>query len=132
MSDRGDSAQDRLRANKAIVQQALPLLMDPATLETAAQQYLAENYVQHNPNLGSGREALVRFTRQVLAGEVKLPETAGAPLCLAEGDYVVMMLPVRRPDPVRPGDTYMAYVFDMWRIENGKLAEHWDAETKTG
>jgi predicted SnoaL-like aldol condensation-catalyzing enzyme len=30
------------------------------------------------------------------------------------------------PDPRDPGKTYRSYWFDMWRVEDGKLAEHWD------
>jgi predicted SnoaL-like aldol condensation-catalyzing enzyme len=56
--------------------------------------------------------------------------TAGRPLFVAEGDLVVMMQPIEREDPDQPGKTYVSYWFDMWRIEDGRLAEHWDGAPK--
>ena len=52
------------------------------------------------------------------------------PVFVAEGDKVVMMLARDLPDPDDPGKTYRSYWFDMWRIEDGKLAEHWDGAPK--
>ena len=31
-----------------------------------------------------------------------------------------------RPDPVTPGRWFEAFTFDMFRVKNGKLVEHWD------
>jgi predicted SnoaL-like aldol condensation-catalyzing enzyme len=92
---------------------------------------LTPEYIQHNPNIPSGREAILKFTQSAMAGEARLiMRTAGRPLFVAEGDLVVMMQPIEREDPDQPGKTYVSYWFDMWRIEDGRLAEHWDGAPK--
>jgi len=35
-----------------------------------------------------------------------------------------------RPDPKGPAKKYTTTWFDMFRIENGKIAEHWDPALK--
>jgi predicted SnoaL-like aldol condensation-catalyzing enzyme len=52
------------------------------------------------------------------------------PLLIAEGDKVMMMLVRELPDPADPSRTYKSYWFDLWRVEDGKLAEHWDGALK--
>lgn len=45
---------------------------------------------------------------------------------VAQGDYVVVIWNQAQPSPRAPGQTYVGQSFDMFRIENGKVAEHWD------
>jgi predicted SnoaL-like aldol condensation-catalyzing enzyme len=35
------------------------------------------------------------------------------------------------PDPETPDHKYAGTHFDMFRIENGKIAEHWDSVAKS-
>ena len=115
-----------LEANKNKVRELMRLLVDPATARQAAP-LMTESYIQHNPNIASGREAIINFTQTEMAQRARenmVP--AGEPFLVAEGDYVVMMLPRRVPHPHKPGETYVSFWFDMWRFENGLIAEHWD------
>lgn len=118
--------QKTLEDNKNKVRELMRLLIDPATARQA-EQLMTPSYIQHNPNIASGREAIIQFTQTEAAQRARenmVP--AGEPFLMAEGDYVVMMLPRRVPHPHKPGETYMSYWFDMWRLENGLIAEHWD------
>jgi predicted SnoaL-like aldol condensation-catalyzing enzyme len=86
---------------------------------TGLDEFVAEDYVQHNPNAGQGREGLREFFRYILT----LPEdqriTPNGSLTvnvIAEGDLVV------RQDLRTNG-----MLIDVFRVEDGMLVEHWDA-----
>jgi predicted SnoaL-like aldol condensation-catalyzing enzyme len=49
---------------------------------------------------------------------------------IAEGDLVVQAIMLEHPHPSRAGETYTTTWFDMFRVADGRLAEHWDAATK--
>jgi predicted SnoaL-like aldol condensation-catalyzing enzyme len=51
---------------------------------------------------------------------------------VAEGDLVVQVTRVELPNPYREGQTFTTARFDMFRIADGLLAEHWDADVKPG
>ena len=48
----------------------------------------------------------------------------------AEGDYVTLSFVKEYDDPAAPGKKYTTTWFDMLRVVNGKLVEHWDSATK--
>lgn len=47
---------------------------------------------------------------------------------LAECDFVVAVGEHWHADPVDAGKFYPTYFFNMWRLKDGKLAEHWDPD----
>lgn len=49
---------------------------------------------------------------------------------MAEGDLVMLATVSYSPDPLKPGTKYAGTHFDLFRIENGKIAEHWDSVPK--
>jgi len=49
---------------------------------------------------------------------------------VAEGDLVVISFANERTDPNDMNKKYTTTWFDMFRIENGKIAEHWDSSEK--
>ena len=49
---------------------------------------------------------------------------------MAEGDKVLIATVTYSPDPTAPGTKYAGTHFDLFRIENGKIAEHWDSVAK--
>jgi predicted SnoaL-like aldol condensation-catalyzing enzyme len=85
----------------------------------AASPYLGSNYKQHNPTAADGAEGLrafidflkMRFPNQ--RGEIKR--------VIAEGDLVVLHVHSTRGD-----DTPGRAIVDIFRIDNGKVVEHWD------
>jgi predicted SnoaL-like aldol condensation-catalyzing enzyme len=95
-----------------------------------AQKYMAEDYVQHDPNVPNGRAAFVEMfgKRPPQAIPATLPHP---PLkAFAKGDYVVMVWEHEEPDPTDPSKTYKFNTFDAVRIQNGKIQEHWDNAMK--
>ncbi len=85
---------------------------------SAAVNYLEEDYIQHNPNVPTGREAFINaFT---LIFEQSPNFSTQIQRIYADGDYVI----VHSFAPI--GDTGNSIV-DIYRVnDNGKIAEHWD------
>lgn len=122
-----DPVAAKRAAHKITVLTMMSLLTDPATSEQA-RAYLTETYIQHNPNIASGADAIIAWTKTEEARRAResMRPAPEPPVMVAEGDKVVMMISRDVPDPRDPGKTYRSYWFDMWRVEDGKLAEHWD------
>ena len=123
--------EDQLDANKRVVLAMMERLVDTTRVHEA-RQYLTDTYIQHNPNIESGADRLIEWTQSDQAERAResMRPAPEAPVLVAEGDLVVMMLARDVPDPDDPDKTYRSYWFDMWRIEDGKLAEHWDGAPK--
>jgi predicted SnoaL-like aldol condensation-catalyzing enzyme len=115
--------------NKALVLEAFDTLFNKRDYDTAAR-FWSDNYVQHSAHIEPGREGLFNLVRGLPDG---LRYEHG--LILAEGDYVIVH--GRFSGNGRPAAFIAA---DIVRIENGRLAEHWDvlqdeatqAESKSG
>ena len=85
----------------------------------AAVKYLGPEYKQHNPTAADGKEGLRSFIDFLKSrfptqrGEIKR--------VIAEGDLVMLHVHSTRGD-----DTPGRAIVDIFRIENGKVVEHWD------
>ena len=125
------SSDPKLAANKKLVYDCWREMLEAGHLELA-DKYLAENYMQHNPNVPTGRKGFVEFFSK-FAQPKSIVDTIKAPVVaiVAEGDLVVISFASKLPDPADSTKTYTSTWFDMFRIENGKLAEHWDGAQKT-
>ena len=124
------SGDPKLAQNKRLVYDFWREVFEAGHLDLAAK-YLADTYIQHNPNVPTGRAAFVEFF-----SKFKKPGPIGdkiaAPLVAitAERGLVVLSFVREVPDPKNPTQKYTTTAFDMFRIENGKIAEHWDAMTR--
>jgi len=94
-----------------------------------APLYLAEGYIQHNPNVATGRAAFVEFFGQSPPQPIK-ESIDDLVRIVAEADVVVLAFRRELPDLAREGQTYTTTWFDMFRIADGKIVEHWDYGTK--
>ena len=120
------SADAKLAANKRLVYDFWREVFEGGQLQLA-DRYLTEAYIQHNPNVPTGRAGFVEvFSRFTTPQPVRA--RVGAPLVAitAEGDIVVLSFAREHADPKDPSKKYSTTWFDMFRIENGKIAEHWD------
>ena len=123
------SQDPQLAANKKLVFDFWRELVQARNVELAPE-FLPEDYIQHDPNIGTGRKALVDLFALFQRQPVK-PEIDNLVTIVAEGDKVVLARRNELPDPKNPGQTYTTTKFDMFRIKDGKIAEHWDIVTKT-
>lgn len=97
-----------------------------------AQKYQAENYIQHNPNVSTGREAFVKFFGARPAVNPMPAKLVNPPVVMgAKGDFVWLIREAEAKDPRSPANTYHFNSFDVLRIENGKIQEHWDSSQRT-
>lgn len=122
------SADQALEANKRLVYDFYRVVFEGLHMEKAGN-YLSDEYVQHNPNVKSGRDNFVRFFSS--RGKPKpVSEFIQAPLIsiVAERDLVTLVFERSYTD--KDGKTYSSTWFDMFRVQNGKITEHWDPAQK--
>ena len=98
-----------------------------------APKYQAADYIQHNPNIPTGRDAFVQFFGQRGQPVNPIPDKLANPpvVSFAKGDYVVLIWEREGKDPADPSKTYKYNTYDLLRIQNGKVQEHWDYALKT-
>ncbi|MEI5527378.1 nuclear transport factor 2 family protein [Streptomyces brasiliscabiei] len=83
----------------------------------AFEQYAVEDYVQHNPKAGKGREGAIAYLEE----EAARGGRATVKRIISEGEMVALHLHMEFED----GSPDLAIV-DIWRVEEGRLVEHWD------
>lgn len=84
---------------------------------SAIDTYIAEDYVQHNPGLKDGREALKEGATQWFKDAPK--EKIDIQHIGSDGDFVYIHTRSRRgPKTIS--------VLDIFRVTGGKIREHWD------
>jgi predicted SnoaL-like aldol condensation-catalyzing enzyme len=125
------STDAKLAANKRLVYDFWREVFEGGHMELA-ERYMAESYVQHNPNVPTGRAAFVEFFSRFAKPKTIEPRVK-APLVAitAEGDRVILSFAREAADPKDTTKKYTTTWFDMFRIDGGRIAEHWDAATKT-
>ncbi|MGQ2968244.1 MAG: nuclear transport factor 2 family protein [Allorhizobium sp.] len=126
------STDPKLHANKQVVYHIMRDLLEAGHWDKA-DQFLTERYLQHNPNVPSGRDTVVGFFTQVLKVEKKpIPEKLSTLVAFvtAEGDLVTVAIVREEKDPKDPSKTYTTTWYDTWRIVDGKADEHWDSAIK--
>lgn len=108
------TADDRPHRNRALVLDAMISLFQRHDASVVDRLY-AHDYIQHNPNIPQGRDAL----RNIV--ETLPPSVHYEPgLVIAEGDLVAIH------GRIRGWADEPQIVIDIFRIEGGKLVEHWD------
>jgi predicted SnoaL-like aldol condensation-catalyzing enzyme len=125
------SDDPKLAANKKLVFDMYRTIIQGGHMDQAPR-YFTQDYIQHNPNVATGRDAMVAYmkaTRPVRP----IPPTITFPVVaiMAEGDMVMVATVSYAADPQVPGHKYAGTHFDLFRIENGKIAEHWDSVPKS-
>ena len=86
----------------------------------AASKYLGNRYTQHNPTAADGPEGLrgfIQFLRD------KFPQShSDIVQAFADGDYVILHV-----HSIRTPGTAGRAIVDIFKLEHGKVVEHWDA-----
>ena len=123
------SSDPQLNINKQAAYHIMKDLLEANHWELA-DRWLTADYHQHNPNVASGREPVVKFFTSIRKPS-PIPEHMKTKIVavVAEGDLVIVVTPRVLPNPKDPSTTYTTSWFDMWRFKGGKADEHWDGAT---
>jgi predicted SnoaL-like aldol condensation-catalyzing enzyme len=85
----------------------------------AAAQYLGPRYIQHNPTAPDGPEGLKKFLQFL---REKFPQShSDIKRVFADGDFVILHV-----HAVREPGTRGTAIVDIFKLESGKIVEHWD------
>ncbi|AJQ97659.1 nuclear transport factor 2 family protein [Gynuella sunshinyii] len=119
------STNPQLAANKRLVYDMWRTLLDAHDVE-AGKKYLAPGYIQHNPNIDTGRDAILAAIGSFGAAR-PIPDRIQKDLVaiVAEKDLVVLVFVAEHDEP----RAYTTTWFDMFRVNNGVITEHWDNGT---
>lgn len=125
------AADPQLAANKRLVFDAWREVIDGGR-ESAVARFYAPDFVEHDPRLFSGQAAVA--ARAAAVPDRMLAEGIDAALVavVAEGDLVAIVTGREHPHPHYARQTYTTAHFDMFRIANGRIAEHWSGEVRPG
>jgi predicted SnoaL-like aldol condensation-catalyzing enzyme len=103
--------------NREIVTEFTRLFYTERDVRGAFDRFVVEDYIQHNPTIPDGREAAV----QMLEPKFSTPDAMfEVQRILVDGDLA--LIHVKASFPGNP----VAAVADIYRLEGGKVVEHWD------
>jgi len=83
----------------------------------AIDQYIGDTYIQHNPALPDGKDALKKAVSGWFKGQPK--DTVDVRHLGADGNFVYIHTKSKMGNKT-------VSILDIFRVENGKITEHWD------
>ncbi len=120
------SKDPKLAANKKLCYDFFRVILRGLQLDQA-DKYMLETYIQHNPNADTGMKGFKEFFSKRGAPKPVEDTVPGLVAIQAEGDFVTLSFVREYDNPKEKGKKYTTTWFDMFRVENGKIAEHWDS-----
>lgn len=112
------SIDPKLESNKRTVLAFYEAAFNAKDFE-ATREFFGTRYTQHNPEIVDGFDGLLTRLTGLKEGFPKL--RVEVKRIVAEGDYVVAHVHGVR----EPGERGLA-IMDIFRLNEGKLVEHWD------
>jgi predicted SnoaL-like aldol condensation-catalyzing enzyme len=92
----------------------------------ATPKFLKADYIQHNPQVPTGLKGFMDTFRARFAQQ--LPPDYKRELLNVIGDNDMVVVYVRQTWTGKDGQHHQALGFDMFRVQDGMIAEHWDAD----
>ena len=117
MSACQENSEDVLEKNKKIVTNFYQDFFGDFNFESA-NNYIGDIYIQHNPAVADGKEALVNAAKLWFKNAPK--KKIKFNLVIAEKDLVFVQI-------IDESDGNRYSTMDVFRVTNGKISEHWDA-----
>lgn len=110
--------QDKTEANKAVVKSAVEDLLINGEMAKAPNYFNGNEYINHNPEANEGLTGLAKGMAE-RAKQGIIEKIHKVHKVLGEGNFVLTV-----SEGVFGGKATAFY--DLFRVENGKIAEHWD------
>jgi predicted SnoaL-like aldol condensation-catalyzing enzyme len=104
--------------NKQIVMTAYQRIFGDLDV-SAVDEYMSKDFIQHNPTTPDGPEGVKQVVHMLVSQGVP-KQTFEYKHVIADGETVILHTPYEM------GGSEWRFN-DIYRVENGKLAEHWDA-----
>ena len=111
--------------NKAVVRDFYTTVLIDRDID-AAPRFVRPDYIQHNPQVPSGLKGFMDTFRSRFAQ--KLPPDYKRELLNVIGENDMVVIYERQTWTGRDGQYHQALGFDMFRVQDGKIAAHWDAD----
>ncbi|MBC7458512.1 MAG: nuclear transport factor 2 family protein [Bdellovibrionaceae bacterium] len=115
----GENTQEK---NKRIVTEFYNMAFNEHQPVAAANKYLAESYIQHNPHVADGRKGFIEAFSGDTGSDTSTTEFKRF---ISENDLVV----VHSHGKQNPQDRGVAVV-DIFRVDGDLITEHWDVGQK--
>jgi predicted SnoaL-like aldol condensation-catalyzing enzyme len=112
--------------NKAVVREFYTTVFIGRNVD-AAPRFLAPTYIQHSANIPTGLKGFVDTFRPLFAKKLPADYKREILRIVGENDIVVIFNKQSGTHP--DGKHEVLLQFDMFRVENGMIVEHWDVDT---
>ena len=109
---------DKTEENRKLVEDFLYDVMQGNNLDKTPDYFDGDTYIQHNTGIADGVSGLNEALAALAEQNIQMIYTTTHQV-LAQGNFVLAV------SEGSFGDKPTAY-YDLWRVENGKIAEHWD------
>ncbi len=109
---------DKTDANRALVKDFIDTVLVGGAFDKLPTYFDGDNYIQHNANIADGLSGLAAGLEAMAKAGLSMRFVKNH-MVLAEGNFVLAV------SEGAIGDKPMAF-YDLFRVENGKIAEHWD------
>jgi predicted SnoaL-like aldol condensation-catalyzing enzyme len=109
---------DRTATNKTLVRAFVDDILVHGRMEKLAGYFDGDHYLQHNPQIGDGLSGLGAALEAMAKAGITMKYDR-IHTVLGEGNFVLAV------SEGHLGGRHSSF-YDMFRVENGKIAEHWD------
>ena len=109
---------DKTEENRELVKSFLYDVMQGNNLDKTPDYFDGDNYIQHNSGIADGVSGLNAALGALAEQDISMVYDE-VHMVLAQGNFVLAV------SEGTFGGTPTSY-YDLWRVENGKIAEHWD------
>lgn len=113
---------DKTEDHRALIKRFLKIVLINRQFDEL-QSFVSEKYIEHNPYISDGLSALHKALSQTDANAQPAINYEKAHRVLAEGNFVLSVCEGHR-------DGEHTSFYDLFRIEDSKIVEHWDTTEK--